>query len=66
MYFGENRRWVSLCNVRLAASLLKLMVVAEPMSVCGPLSLKTFCGILNLANIFFKLLMTQVAVGQKT
>ena len=32
MYFGENRRWVPLYNARLAASLLKLMVVAEPMS----------------------------------
>ena len=32
MYFGKNRRWVPLCNARVAASLLKLMVVAEPMS----------------------------------
>ena len=49
----------------LFSEFLKLIVVAEQISgvtVCGPLPPTTFSGILNLTNIFFKLLTTQMAV----
>ena len=58
-----------LYNARLAASLLKLMVVAEPMSnvaVLRSVVAENFLWDSKPREYFFKLLLTQVAVGHKT